>query len=669
MHSHEEPKVPASFPQELLHSSRGFVQWSLRSAPSGKLAKRPHGSTLDPGQPFAALAHVLRSASGGIGLLTLGRVRVRGGVQILLDLDACVDRTGGIAPWAQAIVDYCGWFEVSPSGTGLHAAVICTDLPPVEQLRTLVNVDEKAPEGVTKKPQIQIFGTGPAGYVAVTFNTPEGTPNVLRELPLGWMFDKYGMRVHEPSTPISTGGEGGYGPAPSLDAIQAEVVVAPHGADLLDGHWQRFCPDRSASEGYYALTVLVLDAAHGHRRLAADFLLETAWGAGEIDGSRDPTRYMRRRKVEGEVARVAVKTGAGQLVQFPPLPTNGAVTGGGLSALPAAAKLLWTVPELLARGRPKLLWRGGFAQGSLGLWYGAPKTGKSYLALAFALAVAEGVRFLGHACRRGRVVYVAGEGSRGVADKVAAAIGPERAADPRDPVHEGLAVIERMPNLTNPKALGVVLAAIGATGFRADLVVIDTVARAVGAAGLDENDSADMNPFITAIDHLRAVTGAAVLGVHHAGKSGQYRGSSVLHASPELFARIERARPGVSRFEVEGQRDGEPGPPVEVTWGRRLVAVDADDGEIVRWCIESITEVDGGGAEIRTENKARSRIVELLQTSARGESSAEINAHVGDSPKQTRRLLEKMLEEGLLKRVNKGRATLYKLAFPGEDLM
>lgn len=72
--------------------------------------------------------------------------------------------------------------------------------------------------------------------------------------------------------------------------------------------------------------------------------------------------------------------------------------------------------------------------GSLAVWYGAPKCGKSYLALALGIAIAEGQPFLDRDTivdrvekagaddqefdrvpRKGTVIYVCGEGTDGVA--------------------------------------------------------------------------------------------------------------------------------------------------------------------------------------------------------------------------------------------------------------
>lgn len=84
-----------------------------------------------------------------------------------------------------------------------------------------------------------------------------------------------------------------------------------------------------------------------------------------------------------------------------------------------------------------------------------------------------------------------------------------------------------------------------------------------------------MGRFVAALDRLREQTGAAVLGIHHAGKTGTDRGSSSLRGAADVFAKVQRVRPRVSKFMVEDMRDGEPADPIEVSFGEQIVGLDA----------------------------------------------------------------------------------------------
>jgi hypothetical protein len=96
------------------------------------------------------------------------------------------------------------------------------------------------------------------------------------------------------------------------------------------------------------------------------------------------------------------------------------------------------------------------------------------------------------------------------------------------------------------------------------LVIIDTMARAM--AGGDENSGQDMTRAVSAIDAIRAATGAHVCVVHHCGKDEARgaRGHSSLRAAVDT--EIEVSRPEgepITTVRVTKQRDlpmGEPMP-------------------------------------------------------------------------------------------------------------
>ena len=171
--------------------------------------------------------------------------------------------------------------------------------------------------------------------------------------------------------------------------------------------------------------------------------------------------------------------------------------------------------------------------------YGASGGLKSFIALEMAMAVATGRDWFGSPVTPGLVVYVAGEGQRGMAKRV---IGWRRSKPdaPRPnfkllphavamPTGEGNALIEAIATLPEPPAL----------------IILDTLARMFGPG--DENAQKDMNAFIAACGRLQAATGAAVLVVHHTGKDeakGE-RGSSNLRAALDTSIFVRRKGRGV----------------------------------------------------------------------------------------------------------------------------
>lgn len=167
---------------------------------------------------------------------------------------------------------------------------------------------------------------------------------------------------------------------------------------------------------------------------------------------------------------------------------------------------------------------------------GPSTVGKSFMAIDWACTVATGRHWFGERVHRGGVFYLAGEGRQGLRKRVAAW---ERYFDTPIAGHP-LYLADSLPFLCEPsQALGTVDAIdtlsdellFNAGGVEPALVIIDTVARAMG--GANENSSADMGQLIRSMDWLRERWGATVLAVHHTGhvEADRARGSSVYKAA------------------------------------------------------------------------------------------------------------------------------------------
>jgi len=203
---------------------------------------------------------------------------------------------------------------------------------------------------------------------------------------------------------------------------------------------------------------------------------------------------------------------------------------------------LYTADDLLALPPVEWLLDGHLPENGLAVLYGAPGSGKSFLALAWAVAIATGQPWLGHASRRGLVVFISAEGGRGLGQRVQAI----RAAHELVQIIDVLFVREAV-NLLETRDVKALLADVDAwtdaqgtpaTGLpeHPGLVVIDTMARCM--PGGDENSAQDVGRVIAGADQVRQHTGAAVLVVHHTQKSGELeRGSSALRgAADAMFA-------------------------------------------------------------------------------------------------------------------------------------
>ena len=175
--------------------------------------------------------------------------------------------------------------------------------------------------------------------------------------------------------------------------------------------------------------------------------------------------------------------------------------------------------------------------GGLSVVYGESNSGKTYIVIDMACAVARGVEWLGKRTVQGGVLYVAGEGAASVRMRLLAY--KRHHGIDRLPV----AIVPISVNLldANGDTCRVIEAAQAAgrlLGMPVSLIVIDTLARAMGSG--NENASEDMGAVVAHADHIRAQVGAHLSFIHHSGKDASKgaRGSSVLRAAVDTEVEV-----------------------------------------------------------------------------------------------------------------------------------
>lgn len=244
-----------------------------------------------------------------------------------------------------------------------------------------------------------------------------------------------------------------------------------------------------------------------------------------------------------------------------------------------AAPTSWLVRNLIQRE-------------GLGVLFGEPGSGKSFLVLDLSGAIAQGGDWRGLAVTGGPVIYIAAEGAGGFRKRLQALA-----------LHHGvdleslpLGVIADAPNLLRDEDKALARAITAAGG--ASLIVVDTLASVT--PGGNENSGEDMGAVIGRCKRLQAETGAFVLLVHHSGKNAANgaRGWSGLRGAVDL--EIEVTRDGEDRAaRVSKQKDGEDG---EV-FPFRLQVVNLgtdEDGEPITSCVvEHVHEQPAAKAEKR----------------------------------------------------------------------
>ena len=188
---------------------------------------------------------------------------------------------------------------------------------------------------------------------------------------------------------------------------------------------------------------------------------------------------------------------------------------------------------------PPWLIEGLIEQRSVCEIFGEPGSGKSFMAIDAACSIASGKDFHGRPVVCGPVIYIAGEGRRGVVRRVNAwamahAI---KLSEMSLYVSRTAVGINNGNNLAELKAE---IRSIAEEFGSPALIILDTLARNFGDG--DENDTKDMTSFIAEVDRLNDEFDCASLIVHHArhGEKGRARGSSALKGALDAEYKISK---------------------------------------------------------------------------------------------------------------------------------
>ena len=170
---------------------------------------------------------------------------------------------------------------------------------------------------------------------------------------------------------------------------------------------------------------------------------------------------------------------------------------------------------------PQFLVEAMIEERSLALVFGRPASGKSFFAVDVAASISTGEPFQGLKVQKGDVVYIAGEGHRGLRRRFDA-WAKHHEINPKDirVMISRSAVNYRDEDAA--KELEEELIEAQKKGLKPRLFVVDTLARNYGDG--DENSNADMSRFIRVVDSFNDKFGCATLIVHHSGHSDSQRG-------------------------------------------------------------------------------------------------------------------------------------------------
>ena len=290
----------------------------------------------------------------------------------------------------------------------------------------------------------------------------------------------------------------------------------------------------------------------GHRH--ADAVVASLWGKANqikrvdlpgLPDKGDVVDYLRTHTLEelvGEVRKVEPLTEAPQVAEGEVVAEEQAIERYKMMRRDA----VFAMPpvEFLVDG---LITNTGFT-----MMYGAPGTGKSFIAIDIALSVAHGQAWQGQGVKKGPVLYIAGEGIGGFGKRWKAWERHHGKVDEPD-----LYLLPTAVNFREPEDIARLVATIEDIDQPFSLVIVDTVARAI--AGAEENSSTDMGLFVAACDEIKALTGGALLAVHHAGKDSSRgaRGSTALLGAVDTSLMVGKSE-DIVVLRTEKMKDAEP---------------------------------------------------------------------------------------------------------------
>jgi AAA domain-containing protein len=264
----------------------------------------------------------------------------------------------------------------------------------------------------------------------------------------------------------------------------------------------------------------------------------------------------------------------------------------------------WTYSELKKRKRPPTILLTTTCLIPFGLVeiFGKPGTGKSLFAIELTACAAAGAPFHGSPLVgvSGRHLYLAAEGSGGIADRLDALV--QRRGIDSAALDQNWVMVDKPINMNDQKTVDECLAANPGPWAT---VTIDTLAQSMAG---DENSTQDMNEIVKACKYIRTKTECAALFLlHHEGRKADHaRGSIALDAATDCQLRVFIDTDGRTCVEVVRLRDfAKPANPV-TTFQLR-------DG-----LLEPDTAPRGVAALADREGKMRALLVKLVGDSAAG---------------------------------------------------
>jgi|GEM_PF-3592040 len=255
---------------------------------------------------------------------------------------------------------------------------------------------------------------------------------------------------------------------------------------------------------------------------------------------------------------------------------------------------LLTIAELRDRPRRSWLIEGFLPERGLSAIYGPPESGKTFVLLDLAAAIAVGREWCGRRVQQGKVVYVTAESLESFYFRLEA-LSSALEEEEKERLADGLRVVTDAFNLLAQGDVAALIEAVREQGETASLIIFDTLARCT--VDFDENDACDMGLVVRACSDLSREVEATVLLAHHSLKNNPKveRGSSALRGGLDSMYRVTNCE-GRLTLRCEKQKDAAHFDPIQF----QLVQVELEgdgDGEVPTSC--RVAHGTAAGSEAR----------------------------------------------------------------------
>lgn len=235
---------------------------------------------------------------------------------------------------------------------------------------------------------------------------------------------------------------------------------------------------------------------------------------------------------------------------------NARLIGATSQMIGASSFVDWSVPP-----PPPPYWvHGVIPQGEQVVLYGRPEAGKTFLALDWAMSIATGRRTWGRQTTQGRVWFCAGEGQARITSRMHAWM--QYTGITPDP--KWLKLINHVPDLMNDQVIEAMAQKIAED--EVDLVIIDTVGRAMAVGGGDISETKDAAQALRSLQALSKYRPSTTpLAIHHPIKEGGMAGAYNFLGGLDVVLKAE-SDDGYGTLKFAKNKDGEKTKICEYQW-------------------------------------------------------------------------------------------------------